>query len=137
MLWDFFFCRETFSLVVRLFFFCETSFCRETSSFTVSSFFAFLVFFVARIFLLWWGFLFPRETFNFPVRLFISLWDFLFPVRLFISPWDFLLYPWECFSWRLFYPKWKFLVSHKRRIWQPTYLCLVLWAKHFYNLEKE
>ena len=42
------------------------------------------------------------------------MWDFFSFVRLFFSPWDFLFFLWKCFSWKLFYPKWKFLVNYKK-----------------------
>ena len=52
-----------------------------------------------------WDFLFPRETFYFLARVFISLWDVLFFLP-------------EFFSWKLFYPRWKSLANHKKRIWE-------------------
>ena len=107
--------------------------------------------FFVRSFLFSWDFLFlreifyfPHETFYFCLRLFLFLWDFFFYVRLFLFcetfffyPWDFLFFPWKCFSWKLFYPKWKFLVNHKKGFDRLCSLCLVLWARHFYSVEKE
>ena len=67
LLWDFFFCRETF-------------FSRENFSFAVRLFFCSDTFyFSVRLFIFLKDFLFLPETFYFSVRFFISPWDYLFP----------------------------------------------------------
>ena len=134
------FCCETFSFAVKLFLLSWDFFLllwyfffyRETLSFAV------------RLFLFLWHFFFCRETFYFPVRLFILQWDFFFVVRLFLLLSDFL-FPRETFyfprenvsSENYFTQSENFFSSIKEGFGRLCSLCLVLWARHFYNLEKE
>ena len=80
--------------------------------------------FSVRVFLLPWDFFFQHENFSFCVRLFISLWVFFFPLQNVSN---------ENYS------------TQSKNFWSTiqeefSRLCslhLVLWARHFYSLEKE
>ena len=153
LLWDFFFCRETF-------------FSRENFSFAVRLFFCSDTFYFSlRLSISLWDFLFPRETIYFPVKLLISLLDslflcetfyfsgetFYFPVRLLISFWESLFFcetfhfsretfnfPCENISPENYFAlSENFWLTRKERFERLWSLCLVLWARHFYSLEKK
>ena len=80
--------------------------------------------FSVRVFLLPWDFFFQHENFSFCVRLFISLWVFFFPLQNVSN---------ENYSTQ----SKNFWSTIQKEFSRLCSLHLVLWARHFYSLEKE
>ena len=140
------FCFETFFSAVRLFllpwnifYYSETIFfavrhflCRETFYFTM------------RLLVIHWNFYLFSETFSFSGRLILLQWDFLlhretfsFAVRRSVTVRHFLLQWYVFFPVRNFTQCENFWTTIKEGFGRLYSLCLVLWARHFYSLEKE
>ena len=119
LLWEIFFCSETFSFSVRLFLSAqELFFWCETFSFSVRLFFS-----APRI-LIGFEIFFLRETFSFGGWHFISPWVFFFPLENIYT---------ENYSTQ----SENFWSTIQEGLSRLCSLCLVLWARHFYSLQKE
>ena len=99
---------------------------------TITIVFNLLPCFVMRNFLSTWDIFFLRKKFSFSVRLFFCYEKFSFSIRLFLSLWDFF-FPRENFSTQ----SEKFWSTIQEGFGRLRSLCLVMWARFFYSLEKE